>query len=201
MLTKEKPIKAVKAKAKTPKKKVEKLLIKLNSPRQLVVVKALSEIVGRNKGKKKITMGKLMLDAGYSLAYSQSPERLTKNKTFQELLEQYLPDDLLTNNHSSIIDAKSIDHRTFPLAMSDEEMTEVIESVAGCVVQKIQHGDQANHIWYWTPDNTNRLNAIKEAYKIKNKYPAEQLDIKTTIKFEDLNDEELDKAINEIKPS
>ena len=201
MLTKEKPIKAVKAKAKTPKKKVEKLLIKLNSPRQLVVVKALSEIVGKNKGKKKITMGKLMLDAGYSLAYSQSPERLTKNKTFQELLEQYLPDDLLTNNHSSIIDAKSIDHRTFPLAMSDEEMTEVIESVAGCVVQKIQHGDQANHIWYWTPDNTNRLNAIKEAYKIKNKYPAEQLDIKTTIKFEDLNDEELDKAINEIKPS
>jgi len=191
----------IKAKAKIEKKVVKKPLIKLNSPRQLVVVKALSEIVGRNKGKKKITMGKLMLDAGYSLAYSQSPERLTKNKTFQELLEQYLPDDLLTNNHSSIIDAKSIDHRTFPLAMSDEEMTEVIESVAGCVVQKIQHGDKANHIWYWTPDNTNRLNAIKEAYKIKNKYPAEQLDIKATIKFEDLDDEELDKAINAIKPS
>jgi len=78
-------------------------------------------------------------------------------------------------------------------------MTEVIESVAGCVVQKIQHGDQANHIWYWTPDNTNRLNAIKEAYKVKNKYPADKLETTTTIKFANLDDDELDKAINAIK--
>ena len=162
------PKKRSSCKKKTPTVK------ELRSPRQLVVVKKLSAIIRENKGNKKITMGKLMREAGYSPTYSKHVGKLVKSKTFQELLEEYLPDDMLSKTHANITQAKSIDHRTFPKSMTDKEMTTVIESVAGCKVKKIKHGDSANHVWFWMPDNTNRLNAIKEAYKVKNKYPAER---------------------------
>ena len=161
--------------SKTEKPKKDKLILKeLKSPRQLIVVKKLSEIVSKSKGKKKITMGKLMREAGYSATYSRKSGKLVKSKSFQDLLERYLPDDKLSKTHAEITQAKSIDHRVFPKVMTDKEMTAVIESVAGCKVRKIKHGDQANHVWFWTPDNTNRLNAIKEAYKIKDKYAPEE---------------------------
>lgn len=204
MSKKEKPKKAVITKSKAKKKTVKKPLITLKqiaSPRQIIAVKALSEAVRKSKGKKSIAIGKIMREAGYSVEFSKQPSRIIKSKSFQELLAEYLPDDLLSKTHSQIITAKSIDHRTFPTATTDEEIKEIIESVSGCVVKKIQHGEQANHVWYWTPDNTSRLSAIKEGYRVRNKYPAEKHEIETTIKFEDLNDEELDKAINAIKQS
>lgn len=40
-----------------------------------------------------------MLDAGYSHETAKSPQKLTKSKGFNELLEEYLPDELLQKVH------------------------------------------------------------------------------------------------------
>lgn len=42
---------------------------------------------------------KAMLDVGYSPLTSKNPKNLTNSKGFQELLNEYLPDELLTNVH------------------------------------------------------------------------------------------------------
>ena len=77
------------------------------------------------------------------------------------------------------------------------EIIEIIESVAGCKVRKIRHGDNANHVWFWSPDNASRLGAIREAYKIKNKY--EPVETIITNKNKDLPDEQLDRIIEQKK--
>jgi hypothetical protein len=42
------------------------------------------------------SMHKAMLKAGYSEAYAKQPGKLAESKTWEELLERDLPDDLLT---------------------------------------------------------------------------------------------------------
>ena len=50
-------------------------------------------------------------------------------------------------------------------------------------------------------DKTNKKGSIDMYYRLKGNYAPITTENKTTIKFEDLDDEELDKAINAIKPS
>jgi len=155
---------------------------KFYSTRQQIAVKRLSEIIRSGKKNKSITIGKILRDAGYSDSYSEAPNRIIKRKSFQEALDRYLPDEVITKIHGSILQASVIDHMTFPKAMSDKEIKEVIESIDGCKVRKIKHGELANHAYFWSPDNTSRLRAVAEAYKIKNKYPAEKHKIEGEIK-------------------
>lgn len=42
------------------------------------------------------SMKSAMLEAGYSEEYASNPQKLIKTKTWEELLDEYLPDDLLT---------------------------------------------------------------------------------------------------------
>jgi len=44
-----------------------------------------------------------MRKAGYSEAYSKNPHKITSSKSWQELMEQYLPDDLLASKHQELI--------------------------------------------------------------------------------------------------
>jgi hypothetical protein len=41
-------------------------------------------------------MAKSMKEAGYSEAYADNPQKIKSTKTWEALLEEYLPDDLLT---------------------------------------------------------------------------------------------------------
>lgn len=184
--------------AKPTKKKVTRpkkiVLTEVKSPRQLLVVKKLSEAIGKSKGKKAVSLGKIMREAGYSPSFSKYPAKLIKTKNFQELLKEHLPNDMLSKVHAQVIQASTIDHRVFPESMSDKEMTDVVESISGCKVKKIMHGEKANHVWYWTPDNANRLNAVKEAYKIKDLYPTQKHEVEFKHK---LTKEYLDRIIKD----
>lgn len=42
------------------------------------------------------SMKSAMLEAGYSEEYASNPQKLIKTKTWEELLDEYLPDELLT---------------------------------------------------------------------------------------------------------
>lgn len=157
----------VKKPVKSPKLKKPK---KFYSMRQRISVKELSAIVRSGKNKKSLTISKILRDAGYSPSYAASPNKVLKGKGFQTSLNHYLPDETILKVHGEILKASRIDHMVFPIAMKDKEMTGVVESIEGCKVKKIKHGDQANHVWFWSPDNTSRLKAVAEAYKVKNKY-------------------------------
>lgn len=54
--------------------------------------KLVAQKVVENRG----NVSKAMKEAGYSDAYASNPQQFKASKTWEELLEEYLPDDLLT---------------------------------------------------------------------------------------------------------
>lgn len=117
---------------------------------------------------KPIPLGQIMLKAGYSIEVSKKPALVTKSKGFQELLEENMPDDLLQQVHLEILKTKKIEHMVFPLSITDEDITELINSVGG-TVRKFQHSETATHVWFWAADGKIRLDAVKLAYQVKGK--------------------------------
>lgn len=136
--------------------------------KQQLVFKALQRDVSKGVIR---PLGKVLLEAGYSPYIARQPSRVIKSLGFQELLDDLLPDDALINTHKTLLEAKAIDHLVFPLAMSDEEITELIESTGG-TVRKFKHGDTATHCWFWAPNTKARQDALKLAYDIKGKLKA-----------------------------
>jgi len=62
--------------------------------------KKLAKEIAENGGK---PIGESMRKVGYSKAYSESPDKLMKTKTWNDLMEQYLPDSLLTEKHQALL--------------------------------------------------------------------------------------------------
>jgi len=50
----------------------------------------------------------VMREVGYSAKSAVDPSKLTKSKGFQELLEEYIPDELLAKKHKQLLEAKKI---------------------------------------------------------------------------------------------
>lgn len=51
-------------------------------------------------------VSKAMREAKYSVAMSNNPQKLTQTKTWAELMEKYLPDNLLARRHKQLLNAK-----------------------------------------------------------------------------------------------
>lgn len=130
--------------------------------------RAVASIIENHWREKPTPLGKLLIGAGYSIAQSINPGEVIKAKGFQELLKERLSDDKLTQAHQEVLDTKRIEHMVFPLNVSDEAITELVESVGG-KVRKFQHGDTATHVWFWVADGKLKLEAIKLGYALKGK--------------------------------
>lgn len=107
-----------------------------------------------------------MRDAGYTAASAKNPKNVTKSKGWQELMDEYLPDIDVAKVHHDLLNAMAIEHMVFPLAVSDDEIRELLAEV-NCKARKFQHGDSGTHVWYWTADNAARKAAVEMAYKLK----------------------------------
>lgn len=184
-------------KTKSAKKKT-RLKGKIN-PRQLLVVKKLSENVRKKKGQKGMSIGKIMREAGYSPETSKKPYRLTRSKGFQQLLEEYLPDDMIAKAHQDLFNAHKVDHYVFPASVSDDWIKKTVKEW-GFKLTKIAKNEQWKRAYYSMPDHAIRTKGIQEAYKIKNKYPAEKHDHRVGVfNFDNWSDEELKKYADEGK--
>ena len=60
--------------------------------------KAVDRII-ENRG----NISKSMVEAGYTKATAKNPSNLTKSDGFQELMEEFLPDTLLTEKHRELL--------------------------------------------------------------------------------------------------
>lgn len=81
--------------SKTPDKKNGQLLL-----RQLRLAKLISEDGG------KTPLGKLMRKAGYSKEYSESPDKIKKTVSWQELMDEKIPDNMLAEKHQELLNKK-----------------------------------------------------------------------------------------------
>lgn len=133
-----------------------------------------------NGGKK----GKAMKDAGYGKGIQKNPKKVIESKGFKQLLDKYLPENTVLKKHKRLLDSKSIEHMVFPSVIIDKNIKSLLRSV-GCTVKKIQRGDHGVHVWYWSPNDLARKNAIDMAYKLRGSYAAEKhrVNVDTTFKI------------------
>ncbi len=128
----------------------------------------------KNLGKTgKSTMTKAMIDAGYSESYAKNGD-IIKNKTFQQLLEQHLPDSLLTKTHEELLNAKKIEYMLFDTEIKDEEIYELV-GLAGGIVKLISHGMRGTHVYFFMKDNKTVKDATDMGYKVKTKYAIDKM--------------------------
>lgn len=153
--------------------------------KQKLVLKQISENIGKG-----MTMEEALVAAGYSRSYAKSGH-IKDTRKWNEIVEQEMPDSYLMQHHNELLNSRRIEHMVFPTFMSDEAIKELLESV-NAVVRKIQHGEQANHVWFWTNDNRAKKDALDMMYKIKNRYDNT---IKITGKLDTVSDEEIEGRI------
>jgi hypothetical protein len=161
------------------------------------------------------SISKAMLEVGYSPKTAKNPKNLTESKAFQDLMDTIgLDDETLGKKHKELLNSHRLDHMTFPLGpkeddaeledvegeaeeelglgertkMSDGEIEEMLASV-NCKVRKIVHGETARHVYFWSPDNKARKEALDMAYKIKGHYAPEKKHLSGGISLATLFDE------------
>lgn len=144
-------------------------------------------------------VSKAIRDSGlYSPSQAKHPEKITESKTWNEIIEDVLPDEMLTEKHKELLTATRIDHLVFPLGpkdaddpnfsggkkraeaempeehkerttLTDKEIIEMLAEV-NCKVRRIVHGETARHVYFWSNDNKARKEALDMAYKLKGRY-------------------------------
>jgi len=137
--------------------------IELATAKQIKAAKLMVENGGTDSPKSK---GQILREAGYSEAIAANPSKVIEADGFKSLMEEFLPDDDTLQIHKRVLHSKKVEHMVFPLAMSDEEIEDLLEE-AGCTVKKFKHGETATHVWFWADDNAQRLKAVELAYKVK----------------------------------
>ena len=95
-------------------------------------------------------VSRAMIDVGYSPATAHTPQKLTDTKGWKELMEEYIPDDLLARKHLELLNKREV-IRWFNHATGEMEM-EVTDQPDGQAVPK----------------------ALDMAYKLKGSYAAEK---------------------------
>lgn len=147
---------------------------------------------------RKMTMGKALRTVGYSKTVSLSPTKVTNTKSWQELLQEQLPDSLLAEKHNELLQSKRLDHMTFPPFhhkvdkpvddvdnpedesdentgenhgenLTDDDIRNLLKEVS-CVVRRIVHGEQARHVYFWSSNDKAKKDALEMAYKLKGRF-------------------------------
>ena len=150
------------------------------------VKKVIAKMVG--KGGKSLT--KAMVESGYSPAYAHTPSKLSNSKTFKELMDEFIPDSLITQRHNELANACSLSNYKFDLKISDKTIKALINDIPGCKCLYVSR-DKYNATAYFTqPDQHSRKDAIDMGYKLKGVYAPEQIEL-TKRKYQDLSNAEL----------
>lgn len=90
---------------------------------------------------------KAMIDAGYDPTTAVNPSNLTKSKGWNELLEEYLPDELLTKVHLEGLQATKVIAANITYGDANEKTNDFID----------------------VPDHPTRHKYLDTAYKVKKK--------------------------------
>ena len=152
-------------------------------------------------------------EAGYSDAYAKNSHKFAKTKIYkdyQSRLKDVLSDEILAQEHVKLLNAHKLDHAVFPLgpvdhnnpkdvkALADTDISDLLTSV-NCTMRKVVHGDIVRHVYFWAPDNKTKKDAVELAYKVRDMFPSDKMDVSVSRPFKDLSDDELAEYIRERK--
>ena len=150
---------------------------------------------------KGMSMGKAMREAGYSDNYADQPGQLKEKKSWQALMDEYLPRDKVAEKHQQLMDSVIVKKFDFPDKVSEKDVKAFAKSVSKTstyvkeVVSKTNSKGiptSSSHRWVVfavIPNGMDVKAAIEMAYKLRGEYSAEKVEIKRPL--EDVSDNEL----------
>lgn len=123
------------------------------------------QIYVANRG---ISKAEAMRRAGYSEATARNPKNLTTTKSWQELMDEYLPDEGLAKKHDVLLQAKKIERADFPAYVPHDVIRQMLLE-ADCTPRNFETNPktEVTSVWYWAPDYRAQASALDLAYKLK----------------------------------
>lgn len=193
MTTKRNQKKSVKAQAVEIKPKTkEKKETPVRVPVKLQHKKVFKRLV-ENGG----SLRQAIKQEGYSDAVADNPQKITKSKSWKQLLDQYLPEDKLLKLHDQQLNSWKLQSMLFQKQVDDESIFELMEQV-NCVVKKVVEIPTGKLVFYITPDNQSRNKALEMGLKLHKKL-TDKVEIKDTTPYTGLTDQELAERIKKGK--
>jgi len=129
-----------------------------------------------------------VINAGYSEKTAHAPSKITKRKTFQEMLDEVMPREFVLDQHKRLYS----EHRNLKqIRLETLDDREIEKAVAGyenvSVIKKTDEGYTLLIINEVDPEA--RKEAIKLSYKLRGDFSPTKIEVKR--EFEDLSDDEL----------
>lgn len=125
-----------------------------------------------------MSVSEAMRKVGYKPGYSKNPQSLTRTQGMKDFLDIVFPPEYVANKHRQLLNASRIEHMVFPLAMTDEEIVEILAK-ANCTVKKFMHSETQTHVWFFMADNMAQDKALDKVYKLRGDYAPEEVDVKS----------------------
>jgi hypothetical protein len=116
-----------------------------------------------------------MRTAGYSEATIKTPSKLTCSENWTDLLEEFLPNEYIMDQHKRLFNQKHITYISFDKNLEDVEIREHLES-CGLYVISIRTSGNAKLAFYAMPDTQAIKAALDMAHKLKGNYSAEKIE-------------------------
>jgi len=151
------------------------------------MLQEISQVMGKPNYKQEVR--EIYRRFGYSESYIASGQ-IKESKTWNEIMDIYLPDNELALHHKELLNAVKIGHYVFPAKESDETIKETIESYGlQCVRITLQR--PFKRAYFSIPNMDAKRHALDMAYKLKKKYG----EIVVTHKFRELSDTDIEGEI------
>lgn len=163
-------------------------------------VKKVAELVVASGGKK--SLRKAIKEAGYSDAYAKNSHKITKTKTWAEIMDRYFPDEKIAKTHNKLLNAKGFTSKQFPLDMEDEDIKDIVKRVGGSTLKifegKNEYGQECKKCFFSYPKEVVIDKALDKVYKLKGRYTEK---IEFSGDFRNLPNEDLMFKIKELSKS
>lgn len=121
------------------------------------------------------------LKAGYAQEYAEKITAVMSENVRETMAAALdaagLTDERLAKRHLELSDASQIERFSFKKDLRDEEITSVMESVAGCIVVYVREDETGKVAYVQTADHRSRKDAIDLAYKIKGHYAPDEHEV------------------------
>lgn len=165
-------------------RKLKKYTIKPNMRQKRAI-----DIIVESNGKKSVS--RAMREAGYSPKSAKNPKALTESVAWKQLMDKYLPEDLIAKKHLELLNAKTVQSFIIPKDVAEEQIEQLKEDIkeAGGIFRSIQHTQKGTFCFYFAPDGATQKSMIDMAHKLRGTYAAEKRDVKVEgLSLKDLYD-------------
>ncbi|MES2436607.1 MAG: hypothetical protein V4519_01220 [Patescibacteria group bacterium] len=117
-------------------------------------------------------VSKAMKEAGYSRSHAHNPQSLVKSKGFQQMLQNYIPEQRILEKVSELFERGEIVSRTFPSILGLDTVKKMFEKAGLTILNLREVGDQKNEIevYFIQPDATSQDKALEKSIKLHGLY-------------------------------